>query len=485
MKKLLATAALVTIVSGSQAQDSFRDDYDNFLKSAREEYNNFRDEANKAYADFLAAPWESVEPLLLKKPVDKTRPPRPIEEYEHDGHDHSLKYDNVVPPEPPKPQPRPVEPVIVKPSPTDQWLTFTYLGNTDKVRVPSGPRITITDIGEKSIAGSWSELSEGAFDATLADCLALRDRYNLPDWAYLNMLDAMSRKYFGRKCNESTLLTSWLYSQSGYTMRLARDNGRELVLMFATDHVIYGTYYPMDGTNYFPFDHSPKALSMSRASYPNEKSMSLVLTSLPVTTPRMSEPRLRTSIKYPAMNCSAKVNENIIEFFDTYPNSQLGDRMMTRWAIYANTPMSREVKDQLYPHFRRALSELGEREKVEHLLNWVQTGFTYEYDDKVWGHDRAFFPDETIYYPYADCEDRAILFTRLVRDLVGLDAILIYYPGHLASAIAFNNEEAGDYIMLDGRRFTVCDPTFVNGAPVGRTANGYDNSTATVILLNR
>lgn len=445
----------------------------------------FRDQANKEYADFLASPWEHIKPLQLVKPVDKTRPPRPIEEYDHDGKDHSIEYDDIITPEPPKPQPRPIDPIVVKPSPTDKWVSFTYLGNTDRVRVPSGPLYRVNDVSEKGISRSWQELCNGDFDATLADCLELRDKYNLPDWAYLNMLDAVARKVFGHQCSEATLLMAWLYSQSGYTMRLARDNGSELVLMFATDHVIYGSYYPMDGTNYFPFKHSPQSLSISHAAYPNEKVMSLVLTSLPKTATRMSAPRTRTSLKYPSMNCEAKSNENIIEFFNTYPNSQIGDKLMTRWAIYANTPLSREVKDQLYPHFKKVLSGLSERDKVEHLLNWVQTGFIYEYDDKVWGTDRAFFPDETIYYPYADCEDRAILFTRLVRDLVGLDAILVYYPGHLASAIAFNGTESGDYIVLNGRRFTVCDPTFTNGAPVGRTATGYDNSAAKVILLNR
>lgn len=55
------------------------------------------------------------------------------------------------------------------------------------------------------------------------------------------------------------------------------------------------------------------------------------------------------------------------------------------------------------------------------ILNWVQTGSEYEYDDKVWRHDRAFFAEETLYYPYCDCEDRSILFSRFVRDLLGLD----------------------------------------------------------------
>lgn len=106
-------------------------------------------------------------------------------------------------------------------------------------------------------------------------------------------------------------------------------------------------------------------------------------------------------------------------------------------------------------------------EAVNKLLNWVQTAFVYEYDDKVWGHDRAFFSEETLYYPYCDCEDRAILFTRLVRDLLGLQTILVYYPGHLACAVCFTDKVAGDYILLDGKRFVITDPTYI-GAPVGK-----------------
>lgn len=95
--------------------------------------------------------------------------------------------------------------------------------------------------------------------------------------------------------------------------------------------------------------------------------------------------------------------------------------------------------------------------------------------------DRAFFAEETLFYPYCDCEDRFILFSRLVRDLLGLDVMLVYYPGHLATAVAFGEEVKGDCLLLDGRKFTVCDPTYI-GAPVGRTMPGMDNAEATVIL---
>ncbi len=116
------------------------------------------------------------------------------------------------------------------------------------------------------------------------------------------------------------------------------------------------------------------------------------------------------------------------------------------------------------------------------ILNWVQTAFQYEYDDKVWGHDRAFFAEETLYYPYCDCEDRAILFTRLVRDLLGLKCILVYYPGHLASAVCLKQQVNGDYISLDGDVYTICDPTYI-GAPVGITMPEMDNRSAKVIKL--
>lgn len=106
----------------------------------------------------------------------------------------------------------------------------------------------------------------------------------------------------------------------------------------------------------------------------------------------------------------------------------------------------------------------------------------YEYDDKVWGGDRAFFADETLYYPYCDCEDQSILFSRLVRDLLGLEVVLVYYPGHLATAVQFTENITGDYVAMNGKRYVICDPTYI-GAPVGATMPEMDNAKAKIILL--
>ena len=118
------------------------------------------------------------------------------------------------------------------------------------------------------------------------------------------------------------------------------------------------------------------------------------------------------------------------------------------------------------------------------LLDWVQTGLVYEYDDKVWGHDRVFFAEESLFYPYADCEDRAVLFSHLVRDLLGLDVALVYYPNHLATAVRFTDNVAGDAMQVGQTRYVVCDPTYI-GAPVGMQMPNLDCSKVQCIVLDR
>ena len=41
----------------------------------------------------------------------------------------------------------------------------------------------------------------------------------------------------------------------------------------------------------------------------------------------------------------------------------------------------------------------------------------------------------------------------------------------------------GDYINLNGKKYTICDPTYI-GAPIGATMPDMDNKTAKVIKLH-
>ena len=180
-----------------------------------------------------------------------------------------------------------------------------------------------------------------------------------------------------------------------------------------------------------------REMSICDLPYPAERGLSLIITENMNIALSASPERTFQSKAYQNVHATTSVNRNLIDFYDGYPSSEIGGNLMTRWATYANTPLSPIVQEQFYPALRKELQGLSPYDAVSRLLNLVQTSLVYEYDDKVWGHDRAFFPEESLFYPYADCEDRSALFTRLVRDLVKLKTVLIYYPGHLAAAVEF------------------------------------------------
>ena len=75
------------------------------------------------------------------------------------------------------------------------------------------------------------------------------------------------------------------------------------------------------------------------------------------------------------------------------------------------------------------------------------------------------------------------MFAFLVKRLTGLEVIGLGYPGHVATAVGFNSEVPGDHVMVNGRTFTVCDPTYIN-ANAGMTMPQYRGETPEVLHMD-
>ncbi|MBQ7735935.1 MAG: hypothetical protein IJT61_08435 [Bacteroidales bacterium] len=112
----------------------------------------------------------------------------------------------------------------------------------------------------------------------------------------------------------------------------------------------------------------------------------------------------------------------------------------------------------------------------------MQTAFDYKTDGEQFGYERPLFGDEMFYYPYSDCEDRSILFTILVHDLLRLDIVMLEYPNHLATAVRFPKEVPGFYVMMNGEKYVVCDPTYI-GASVGDCMPQFQNTSEVSIVV--
>lgn len=488
--------SLVTVQSHAQIfDDDDEEGFEAFRKSIYKDFEDFRTKINKEYADFLRNPWKEFnEEKPIPRPKDETVPPVVVPKDEPvpvNPEPKPIPIVEVVPVPKPEPQPEPIEPIEEMPitpvAPVQPSVSFTFFGTTGKVRFDKKNSIHLPSLNENALADAWLKLSDESYTNLIHDCLELRKTHDLCDWAYLQMLRDVSESLCGKGTNESVLLMAYVYCQSGYQMRLAID-GQKLHLLVASKHHIFDlSYFNLDGTNFYPFlregDRINDRVYICAATFPKEKAMSLLVPKAQEFAVNYKGQRTIKSKRYPNVTATIKVNQNLMSFYNTYPTSMLDDNIMTRWAMYANTPLAKDVKEQLYPQLRPLVSGKSQQEAVNMLLNWVQTGFEYEYDDKVWGGDRAFFAEESLNYPYCDCEDRSILFTRLVRDLLGLKCILVFYPGHLAAAVSFTDSvSGGDYIQLNGQRYIVSDPTYI-GAPVGMTMPNMDNQTAKVILL--
>ncbi len=462
-----------------------KDALDEFRKSVYEDLDNFRKQCMEEFVDFMRNPWKEFEetkpvPLPEEKPVPPVVMPKDDEDKPLE--DKPVVIDEVVKPQPVEPQPQPVEPIEEVPVMEEKTVDFVFMGTAAKVRFDTVNRIAVNTMDENGIADAMGRFSSQAYDNMIVDCLSLRDRMQLCDWAYLQMLKTLAYTIAGEKTNEAALLLAYLYMQSGYKMRMGTD-GTKLYMLFSSKHQIFDRIsYTVDNDTYYGIEQLPSRMYICQAAFPKEKRMSLLVPADPLLANHSAGKRDIVSKRYPGVKMSVSVNKNLIDFYNTYPTSMVDDNFMTRWAMYADKTMEKSVKEQTYSGLKASLKGLSQLEAVNRLLNLVQTGFVYEYDDKVWGCDRAFFAEESLYYPYCDCEDRSILFTRLVRDLLGLDCILVYYPGHLASAVCFTEEVKGDYIMLGAKRFVIADPTYI-GAPVGATMPDMDNQKAKVILL--
>lgn len=479
-----------TTISAQTDFDKFVQDrvtqFDKFRSDKQAEFDRFRRERNEAFSKMLEDRWavfhgekptepiqeKPIPPIVYEEPAPSPQPaptPLPIEE------------EIVVIPAP-EPQPEPIVPIEPIKDQNVRIVTTTFYGTPVALTFPKDNAFHVSGVQDKDIVHAWNTLMEDKFDVVISNALATRDELQLCDWAYVQMLDKLCSIVYGEQTLESEMMLGYLLVQTGYQVRFAHDD-KSLYVMFASRNSIYGKpYFIVDNNRFYPIHDAPSSLYISSASFNTEQPISLLIGNEQMFKYKPSDTQTRTSTQN--MSVHVCVNKNAIDFYNDYPTGSLNDDFGTRWALYANTPMDKRIRESLYPQIIASVDGYTMRDAVNKILNWVQTAFEYEYDDVVWGGDRAFFASESLYYPYCDCEDRSILFSRLVRDIIGINVVLLFYPGHLATAVDLGESAQGDYVMVNGKKYIVCDPTYI-GAPVGETMPDMDNKTAKVIVLQR
>lgn len=460
---------------------------------------DYRNRINMEYAEFMRAAWEEFGheqpipvPSFPEPPVPETAP------LDDTPSDDNLEISEVKEPSLPLSTPIPVlpdlynsnfpkennpvpdvMPEIAVPTvkPVRRGVEISFYGEKCEIPFDNKLRFHLNGIDEKNVADAWVRLSDPSSVETVQACVDLKHQLTLPDWGYVLFLEQFSSAIFPNDENEARLLTMFLLTQSGYKVRIGR-NGDELVVLLPFKDKMYNRrFIYMDGLSYYLLNQSSDYAStyVFNKEFPNEQVFTLAM-------PRLPELPEEEIIKGPfrssfgsEIKLNVTLNKNLIDFLNDYP-------LNSNWNLYADASLSDGLKEQLYPELKAAIEGKQTVEAANILLRFVQKAFEYQVDEEQFGIERALFGDETFYYPFSDCEDRAILYSSLIRDLLGLDVALVYYPGHLATAVVFKDDVRGDHFMVDGKKYTVCDPTYIN-SNVGMAMPQYKTSSAEIIKL--
>lgn len=457
-------------------RDKTKQEYNDFRKKAEAEYAAFRKKANEEYAEAVKKAWQQMDVQPAESKPAEPQPPKPHKPApDRIPSKVQLPRSEVIP-APAKPTPLPV-PAIPEAAPESPTMQFAMYGAPCNVHADlNGLRFKLPSVDEKSIATVWQQLSMEKYDGLLHDCLAQRETLGLADWGYLQLLGRMSEKLLGKGSNEAVLLQMYLLAQSGYRVRLARANGK-LLLLVPFNHNIYGySYLEIDGIKHYALTREKfKSVEVCSVSFPREQVANILMPKLPELGGGAKRSRTVAAEQFGTMKANVTVDERLMDFLNDYPLSDA-------WNYYALASLSEGVKATLYPALRSQIEGKSKKKAAHMLLDFVQTGFDYATDQEQFGYERPLFGDESFYYPKSDCEDRSILFSILVRELLGLDVVLVHWPGHLATAVAFPEEVDGDYFIVDGRNYTVCDPTYI-GAGIGETMPQFQGVSAKLVKL--
>lgn len=472
--------------------------FNQFNDSKQKAFDDYRNSVNQEFSDFMRRKWNKHE---TKHPVPTPPVPEPPEPAVADPDEtpsnETLPFVGVVttpdisaPPVPLLPTSERDTPEIkVSPSisidptavtnshPTEKGIDFIYYGNRCHIPFNRSFNISLKGVDENSVADAWTHLSSYETVDLVRHCVEIKNTMCLPDWGYLRLSGCVADAICPHDCNASTLLQMFVLTQSGYKVRIGRTDGR-LILLIPSKEMIYSySYIEKDGLKYYIFDRPGNMgpIYLFDHGFPGEQPFSLSMSRQPRLSVSTTQSRMFNT-EYPVkIEVSVAVNKNLIDFYNDYPLSN-------HWNIYSNASLSGDVKNQLYPKLIKIIEGKTKTEAANILLRFVQTAFEYKTDDEQFGMERSLFPDETFYYPYSDCEDRAILYSVFVKELLGLDVVLVAYPRHLATAVRFDGDVKGDYFVIDGNKYTVCDPTYIN-ANVGMAMRQLKNSSAEIIRL--
>ncbi len=461
----------------------FKAERDQKILEMQNEFNEYVKERDKEFADFLKNRWEEIQVMKGKLPPERPKPVEtPVYEPEPEEREENIiEKLPIISTEKIVKEETLILPLIQNTAPTDfGYLSsaVNYYGN--EVELEYDPEIlkcTIYSIDNNSISDWFTKASLTNYNHLVNQLLTVKDRHALNDWAYYLLIKKVSHDIFSNDDNQANILHWFLMIRSGYNVKLGYLNNKTTLLIPSHQNLYHTNYLTIDNNDYYVMQYLGEILiNTYTMDYPGSDKIIDFNIYFPINL-SSNEDYKTISISYSGETYSFELsyNPDLIELFKDYP--------VTSMNVYFDAALSAQAKEALFDNLLPVLENMSQEEAANFLLYFTQNAFEYQTDPEQFGKEKFLFPEETLYYPYSDCEDRSAFYTYLIKEFLKLDIVGLEYPLHIATAVNFSNDVDGDYIIFNGKKYIIADPTYIN-APVGRAMPRYKKTEAKVIELN-
>jgi hypothetical protein len=338
----------------------------------------------------------------------------------------------------------------------------------------------------KSVKRFYEAISKSKHCILVDSLLSYRRQNGLDDWFYYQLIRRTAQQLAPKADNyyRYTLYKWFLLVQSGYDATLSTFYDQLLFHVYSTEEVFGIPYYTRNSRQYVCLnihDYAQAALEAETTeaidiAVPGAtKPFSYKVTRMPeFYEVDYTEKSLQFEYRSRNYQFAIKLNPQIRQAFANYPGLDFGE--------YFNTPMSNRTYQSLVPLLRKNVARMSERKGVDYLMHFTRYAFLYEKDESTFGKEKRMVPEETLMYDKSDCEDRAALFFFLVKEIYNLPMLALMYPTHINIAVQFSKRHNGEFVLYEGKKFTICEPTPQSSdLPIGKQAEHLRNVPPKVV----
>ena len=470
---------LFLLLSSSLVAGSFED----FKRVQQDSFKKYVDERDSAFNSYLKSQWKEYtakksEPLYEKEKPKSITPTLP-KKIKSLGPKVHIKLKKIIQ----KPvvlklpiikkviviekQKKAKAVKIVKAKKIEKDVNFDFFGQEVSFYTDEKFKSAIFyPRNQKGIVNFFDVLASSDYSSTIQDINTIREKLALNDWAIYLLVTKLSESLFSTP-DEVRLFSWFMFNKLGYAVKVGLAN-KHVVLMHYIKKNIYSTpNYTFNKKHFYVVANYAKGsvgkLYTYKQNYPDaDKAMDLGLRKLPNFKKDIKSKNLSFREFGKTYSTTYHYDKNLLDFMATYPQAD--------YETYFNAPMSESVYQEIAKDIKKYVDGKTSSVAINFVLSFVQKAFDYKIDQDQFGREKVMFAEETLYYDQSDCEDRAILFSYLAKELFGISVIGVKYKDHMATALYI--PMTGDSVKSGGKKFVIADPTYVN-ANIGQSMPKY------------